>query len=141
MRPAVLRIIPSVSPYRQDTKGVLGMLSKSCLLAGLFAGLALLLSGCTPAVQCDEAMAEEQAWSGFSSDSSDVVDVEVLPNVTVTPRWIRTNVTTPVVRRPASRVILKPAVKKAMLEKQRELLKREILRIEKQLEQLGGMGK
>ena len=130
------------------------MLLKSCLLAGSFAGLALLLSGCTPAVQSDEAMAEEQAWSGFSSDSSDVVDVEVLPNVTVTPRWIRsnvtasqaprwirTNVTAPVVRRPASRVILKPAVKKAMLEKQRELLKREILRIEKQLEQLGGQSK
>jgi hypothetical protein len=145
------------------------MLSRTCLLAALLSGLALLQCGCTPAIQCDEAMADVQTWSSVSADSEDIVEVEVLPNVTTRPRWIRTNVTapaglrrrapsnvtapvaprrpvlpnvtTPVAPRGASRLLLKPAAKRALLQKQRELLKQELLRVEKQLEQLGDVEK
>jgi len=54
------------------------MFQKGCLLVGLFALAAVVLTGCTPAVQSEGAAYDGRTWSNVTS-SPDQVDVEVLP--------------------------------------------------------------
>lgn len=63
-------------------------LQKACLLLGL-AAAAAVLSGCTPAVQSEEATSGVRAWSNVTTATgADVVDVEVSPSVTAPRRVV-----------------------------------------------------
>jgi len=114
------------------------MLHKGCLLVGLFSVAAVVLTGCTPAVQSDGATTDVRVWSNMTAPSGvDVVEVEVLPNIR-RPRRTRApaNVTAPVPQRRAAPPVESPRQKVSRLERNLERLQKELARVQQELARL-----